>query len=117
MTATPKQADDDGKCKAELYIGDDYADNCATMHCEQPAGHAGEHLESFSRDGSLVTVRWQVDERSECELCKTRVTRDDCLACYGCFIDLCCGCATKVGIDNYCPSCAKKPHKDSTDEA
>lgn len=48
-------------CRATLEIPDDYGDNVATMHCELPRGHDGEHLESWNDDVALTVVRvcWQ----------------------------------------------------------
>lgn len=34
-------------CPAELHIGDDFADNHATMKCELEDGHDGPHVEHF----------------------------------------------------------------------
>lgn len=47
------------KCPATLEIGDDYGDNYATMHCDQPEGHDGPHSEIFF-DGR-ATVTWTDD--------------------------------------------------------
>jgi hypothetical protein len=52
-------------CKAELYIGDDYGDNHATMKCQLECDHDGPHQETFQRDGKPVVVTWWIDERQE----------------------------------------------------
>ena len=53
--------DVDGECNAHLYIGDDYEDNCATMRCQLPAGHASRHKQVW-RDGRCE-VNWDDDDR------------------------------------------------------
>ncbi len=62
MYGTPK--DVEGECNAHLYISDDYGDNHATMRCQLPSGHDGEHQEIFKRYDKPVVVRWSVDERA-----------------------------------------------------
>ncbi len=55
-----------GNCNAHLYIGDDYADNHATMVCDLEEGHDGLHQEQYkSSSGGLVTVTWENDDRRE----------------------------------------------------
>lgn len=50
-------------CKAELHIGDDYGDNIATMHCQLPEGHEGDHCEKYSPYGNRhVVVTWNGDD-------------------------------------------------------
>lgn len=62
MYGEPK--DVEGECNAHLYIADDYGDNRATIRCQLPKGHDGEHREVFERGSSgEVVIRWQKDER------------------------------------------------------
>lgn len=58
-----KPNDVPGECNAHLYIADDYRDNEATIRCQLPAGHEGDHVERFDRKGNRVVVTWQKDER------------------------------------------------------
>lgn len=60
-----KPKDVEGDCNAKLYIGDDYGDNHATMRCQLPVGHEGEHKEVFQRGGEPVTITWGVDESED----------------------------------------------------
>ena len=60
MFGPPK--DVDGQCNAHLYIGDDYGDNHATMRCQLPKGHDGDHQETFRNGKAKVT--WSEDERT-----------------------------------------------------
>jgi len=50
------------KCLAELHIGDDYGDNCCTMHCQLPIGHEDRHKEEYEQGDELVTVQWEKAE-------------------------------------------------------
>jgi hypothetical protein len=50
-------------CKAVLYIGDDFGDNHATMHCQLEDDHEPPHREKFDREGTDVVVTWFIDER------------------------------------------------------
>lgn len=64
-----------GECNAHCYIYDDQGDNYATMRCQQPTGHEGEHREQYKadlpngagsridEDGNFILVTWTVDER------------------------------------------------------
>ena len=60
-----------GECNAHLYIGDNFGDNHATMRCQRPAGHEGEHMERFR--GGDARALWLTDERKyeqECATCR-----------------------------------------------
>ncbi|MCK9592847.1 MAG: hypothetical protein M0Q91_12660 [Methanoregula sp.] len=49
------------RCKAILEIGDDYGDNTATIHCQLPRGHEGQHEEKYStgfKKPVPVVIRW-----------------------------------------------------------
>lgn len=64
-------------CKAHLYIGDDFGDNSATMHCQLPMNHPGRHQEVFRK--GTVTVTWEKDEGPEtCFHCNHPETGDIC---------------------------------------
>ena len=55
-------------CKAELHIGDDFADNRATMRCQREKGHDGPHHEEWlpcvakSQEMHGATVEWWHDD-------------------------------------------------------
>ena len=52
-------------CPETLKIADDYGDNEATMQCQKPVGHTGDHLYQFNRPQeeekvTYVYVTWHV---------------------------------------------------------
>jgi len=52
-----------GECNAHLYIGDDYGDNEATMRCQLPLEHEGNHQEKFMD----VVVTWKMDRKENAQ--------------------------------------------------
>lgn len=50
-------------CKAELHIGDDHADNHATMRCQLEEGHSCRHQEQWR--GGRCIVHWDGDDRED----------------------------------------------------
>ena len=51
-------------CSAVLTIGDDHADSSATIRCQLPRGHAGQHQEVYSPGpNKTVEIRWDFDDR------------------------------------------------------
>jgi len=63
MYGPPKEVE--GQCNALLYLSDDYGDNFCTIRCKLIPGHDGLHVEKFSRDGKLVKIIWEKDERDD----------------------------------------------------
>ena len=59
--------DVEGECNACLFIADNYGDNSATIRCQLPLNHEGQHREDFKRHGGPVTITWTVDERTRCD--------------------------------------------------
>ena len=59
--------DVEGECNACLFIADNYGDNSATIRCQLPLNHEGQHRETFERHGGPVTIAWTVDERRRCD--------------------------------------------------
>ena len=55
-----------GDCNARLYIADNFGDNHATMRCQLPEGHEGQHRESFTKmDEGACIVQWERDGRHD----------------------------------------------------
>jgi hypothetical protein len=55
-----------GECNARLYIGDNFADNHATMRCRLAPKHTGKHREEYMPGPSQrVVVEWDLDERRD----------------------------------------------------
>jgi hypothetical protein len=59
--------DVDGECNARLHIADNFGDNHATMRCQLPPGHEGEHKEEWTAmpEGNTRCVTWTGDDRTK----------------------------------------------------
>jgi hypothetical protein len=60
-----------GQCNAWLHIADNFGDNHATMRCQLPPGHEGEHTEEWTAmpEGNTRRVAWTGnDKKNEEEL-------------------------------------------------
>ena len=53
-------------CRDTLEIADDYGDNVATMTCQLPAGHQGQHIEQYGSDPAVI-VLWDTKTPDEDE--------------------------------------------------
>jgi len=47
-------------CQATFHIADDRGDNEATMRCQLPTGHTGQHIESLGARGAVLV--WEHDD-------------------------------------------------------
>ena len=94
MFGPPK--DEEDKCNACMYLGDDHGDNHTTIKCSLPKGHEGPHKESFVRKAKPVEIIWHVDEsyhcpkhghvypyRDKCPCIECYYELPDCLDCKG----------------------------------
>lgn len=53
----------EGRCNAQLHVGDDYGDGHSTMMCVLEPMHDGDHQESWVSSGSgRVTVTWEWED-------------------------------------------------------
>lgn len=64
--STGEPDDVPGECNARLYIGDNFADNHATMRCSLEKGHEGLHFEKYKSQGSgKVIISWENHDETE----------------------------------------------------